>query len=77
MWARTGDYYTAVESESLILNLPSSIEETLPAEGDHSTMVKFEHEHHATFTSLIRKLRELIFKEGMEYSYLSCFPIED
>ena len=40
-WARTGEYISLVSNDSAVLRLPRDVEETVAAEGNHSTMVKF------------------------------------
>lgn len=50
----------AVGRESSVLQLPSSIEQTLSIEGDHSTMVKFDHNGNPGYTSVVRHINNAI-----------------
>ncbi|RPB13466.1 hypothetical protein P167DRAFT_115662 [Morchella conica CCBAS932] len=63
--SRSGDYFTAVESQSAVLQLPRKIAESLPAEGDHSTMVKFSNKTTSnSYTSVLKHLRNLATANG-------------
>ncbi|KAL0633622.1 hypothetical protein Q9L58_007446 [Maublancomyces gigas] len=57
-WSRSGDYFTAVDAESSVLQLPDTIEESLAVEGDHSSMVKFKHKGDQTYKSVVRYLED-------------------
>ncbi|KAF2010868.1 hypothetical protein BU24DRAFT_496047 [Aaosphaeria arxii CBS 175.79] len=57
-WARTGHYDTAVETQSALLQLPDAIEEKIPLDGDHSTMVKFNADTDAGYTSVLGRLQQ-------------------
>ncbi|KFY40005.1 hypothetical protein V495_05647 [Pseudogymnoascus sp. VKM F-4514 (FW-929)] len=57
-WERTGGYYTAVDSDSALLQLPDSVEEKIPLDADHSMMVKFDNRNDKGYTSARDKLRE-------------------
>ena len=57
-WGRTGDFFTAVDSDSALLQLPDSIEEKIPVEADHSTIVKFDARSNQCYTSVRDKLRQ-------------------
>ncbi|RPB06364.1 hypothetical protein P167DRAFT_514584, partial [Morchella conica CCBAS932] len=59
-WARTGEYYTVVERKSSILNLPSHLEDVQSAEGDHSSLVKFDNQSNHAYTTLCERLRVLL-----------------
>lgn len=50
----------AVGRESSVLQLPSSIEQTLSIEGDHSTMVKFENNGNLGYTSVVRHINGVL-----------------
>lgn len=41
-WGRTGEYMTAVETGSALLELPDSVETKIPVDADHSQIVKFD-----------------------------------
>lgn len=56
-----------------MLQLPGAIEEALPAEGDRSTMVKFKHSGHQSYTSVVRHLKNFTLDNGItnhEYALL-------
>ncbi|KAI5843119.1 ankyrin repeat-containing domain protein [Morchella snyderi] len=59
-WARTGEYYTAVERDSSILNLPRQLEDIQSAEGNHSSLVKFDNQSNHAYTTLCGRLRLLL-----------------
>lgn len=44
-WKRTGDFITAVDTDSALLQLPDFIEEKIPLDADHSMMVKFDNKN--------------------------------
>lgn len=50
----------AVGRDSSVLQLPSSIEQTLSLEGDHSTMVKFQNNGHLGYTSVVRHIKNVL-----------------
>lgn len=50
----------AVGRESSVLQLPGSIEQTLSIEGDHSTMVKFQHNANPGYTSVVRHINNVL-----------------
>ncbi|KAL5353528.1 hypothetical protein ACLOAV_001565 [Pseudogymnoascus australis] len=56
-WRRTGDFVTAVDADSALLHLPPSIEDKIPLDADHSTMVKFDNKNNRGYTSARDKLR--------------------
>jgi hypothetical protein len=60
VWARTGEFYAAVDRESSILNLPQHLEDVQSAEGDHSSLVKFKNKHNHTYTTLRDRLGVLL-----------------
>jgi hypothetical protein len=47
-----------VDPESALLQLPDSMEEKLPVDGDHYTIVKFDSKTSRTYTSVLEKLRQ-------------------
>jgi hypothetical protein len=57
-WKRTGDYITAVDTDSALLQLPDSVEEKIPVDADHSMIVKFDHRNSRAYTSARDKLRQ-------------------
>ncbi|KFY04526.1 hypothetical protein O988_00716 [Pseudogymnoascus sp. VKM F-3808] len=57
-WGRTGDYFTAVDADSALLQLPDSMEEKIPLDADHTMMVKFDNRNDKGYTSARDKLRE-------------------
>lgn len=59
-WSRSGETFTFVDQSSSVLS-PGGNELNLPAEGDHSSMVKFGYKEHSSYTSVIRFLRDLSF----------------
>jgi hypothetical protein len=42
-WSRSGEYTTAVEVRSAVLQLPDSMETKIPLNLDHSQMAKFDY----------------------------------
>ncbi|USP74943.1 hypothetical protein yc1106_02217 [Curvularia clavata] len=57
-WARTGDFVTAVDSDSALLQLPDSIEEKIPLAADHSMMVKFDSKNAQGYSSARARLMQ-------------------
>ncbi|USP82831.1 hypothetical protein yc1106_10105 [Curvularia clavata] len=57
-WKRTGDFVTVVETDSALLQLPDFIEEKIPVDADHSTIVKFDFRNHPGYTSAREKLTQ-------------------
>ncbi|OXV05498.1 hypothetical protein Egran_06734 [Elaphomyces granulatus] len=57
-WRRTGDYFTPVDTNTSLLQLPDNIEEKIPAATDHSGIVKFDGQYNATYRSALTKLRQ-------------------
>ncbi|OBT59947.1 hypothetical protein VE03_10332 [Pseudogymnoascus sp. 23342-1-I1] len=57
-WRRTGDFFTAVDSDSALLQLPDSMEDKIPLDADHSMMVKFDDEKNRGYTWARVKLRQ-------------------
>lgn len=59
-WARTGDFITAVDSDSALLQLPDSMEEKIPLDADHSMMVKFNNPNAQGYSSARDKLKQFV-----------------
>ncbi|KAM6504800.1 hypothetical protein FSOLCH5_015290 [Fusarium solani] len=57
-WRRTGDFVTAVDTDSALLQLPDSMEEKIPLDSDHSMIVKFDNKNNRGYTSARDKLRQ-------------------
>jgi 5-formaminoimidazole-4-carboxamide-1-beta-D-ribofuranosyl 5'-monophosphate synthetase len=55
-WKRTGDFVTAVDADSALLQLPK--EEKIPLDADHSMIVKFDGRNDRGYTSARDKLRQ-------------------
>lgn len=46
-----------MEAGSAVLQLPKSVEESMPVEGDHSSMVKFKHKDRGTYLVVLGHLK--------------------
>ncbi|KAF2180317.1 hypothetical protein K469DRAFT_715560 [Zopfia rhizophila CBS 207.26] len=57
-WKRTGDFVTAVDADSALLQLPDHTEEKIPLDADHSMIVKFNTKNDRGYTSARDKLRQ-------------------
>jgi hypothetical protein len=57
-WGRTGEYITAVDKNSALLQLPDSLEAKIPVDADHSHIVKFDSKNNQSYSSTVRILRE-------------------
>jgi alpha-beta hydrolase superfamily lysophospholipase len=57
-WRRTGDFVTAVDTDSALLQLPDSMEDKIPLDADHSMIVKFDSRNSHGYTSARNKLRQ-------------------
>jgi protein SERAC1 len=57
-WRRTGDFVTAVDADSALLQLPDSMEDKIPLDADHSMIVKFDNKNNRGYTSARDKLRQ-------------------
>ncbi|KAF2185579.1 hypothetical protein K469DRAFT_687903 [Zopfia rhizophila CBS 207.26] len=57
-WKRTGNFVTAVDADSALLQLPDSMEEKIPLGSDHSMIVKFDAKNNRGYTSARDKLRQ-------------------
>ncbi|KAF1996776.1 hypothetical protein P154DRAFT_442615, partial [Amniculicola lignicola CBS 123094] len=55
-WKRTGDFITAVDTESSLLQLPDYTEDKIPVDADHSMIVKFDTRNHPAYASARSKL---------------------
>jgi hypothetical protein len=55
-WQRTGDFVTAVGTDSALLQLPDSVEEKIPLNADHTMIVKFDARADPGYTSARDKL---------------------
>ncbi|KFZ13479.1 hypothetical protein V501_03685, partial [Pseudogymnoascus sp. VKM F-4519 (FW-2642)] len=57
-WGRTGEYVTAVESGSALLELPDSTEAKIPVDADHSQIVKFDNRNAEAYKTAVGYLKE-------------------
>ncbi|KAF2682375.1 hypothetical protein K458DRAFT_390862 [Lentithecium fluviatile CBS 122367] len=57
-WKRTGEFVTAVNTDSALLQLPDSIEDEVPVDADHSMMVKFDSTSRQGYSSARAKLQQ-------------------
>ncbi|KFY95938.1 hypothetical protein V498_03016 [Pseudogymnoascus sp. VKM F-4517 (FW-2822)] len=57
-WGRTGEYVTAVESDSALLELPDSTEAKIPVDADHSQIVKFDNRNAEAYKTAVGYLKE-------------------
>ena len=57
-WKRTGNFVTAVDSDSALLQLPDAMEEKIPLDADHSMMVKFDNKNARGYSSARDKLKQ-------------------
>ncbi|OCK73870.1 hypothetical protein K432DRAFT_220962, partial [Lepidopterella palustris CBS 459.81] len=55
-WKRTGDFVTAVDTDSALLQLPDHMEEKVPLRADHSLIVKFNARNDQGYRSVRDKL---------------------
>ncbi|RPB09223.1 hypothetical protein P167DRAFT_511146, partial [Morchella conica CCBAS932] len=59
--SRSGDFFTAVERESSVLQLPRKLTESLPVDADNSEMVKFASKKSSqSYTSILKHIREFV-----------------
>ncbi|KFY69545.1 hypothetical protein V496_00165 [Pseudogymnoascus sp. VKM F-4515 (FW-2607)] len=56
-WGRTGEYMTAVESGSALLELPDSTEIKIPVDADHSQIVKFDNRNAEAYKTAVGYLK--------------------
>jgi hypothetical protein len=54
------EFFTVVEKESSVLNLPSEVEAAIPVDGDHFTMIKFAYKGNTTYTSVLQKVKVVL-----------------
>ena len=71
-WRRTGDYLTAVDSGSALLDLPDRVETKIPVNADHSHIVKFVDRNDKTYKTVIRYLKEFDGEAGEIVSKRFC-----
>ncbi|KAI5778075.1 hypothetical protein EDC01DRAFT_675361 [Geopyxis carbonaria] len=64
-WSREGELALSVKAGSALLQLPDSIEEKIPVDGDHFNMVQFETPHCTTYRE-VRSIIEKILLEAPE-----------
>ncbi|KAH0538021.1 hypothetical protein FGG08_005382 [Glutinoglossum americanum] len=57
-WSRGGDYITAVDTDSAILQLPDLMEIKIPLHANHSQMVKFDSRGSQAYKSALQYLRQ-------------------
>ncbi|KFY48968.1 hypothetical protein V495_00865, partial [Pseudogymnoascus sp. VKM F-4514 (FW-929)] len=57
-WSRTGEYMTAVECGSALLELPDSTEAKIPVDADHSQIVKFDNRNAEAYKTAVGYLKE-------------------
>ncbi|RDL35197.1 uncharacterized protein BP5553_07128 [Venustampulla echinocandica] len=57
-WRRAGDFVTAVDADSALLQLPDSMEDKIPLDADHSMIVKFDNKNNRGYTSARDKIRQ-------------------
>ena len=57
---RDGDPVTAAGRNSVILGLPGDIEEAIPADKNHSDIVKFASRGDQTYEDIKYRIRELV-----------------
>lgn len=72
MWGRTGDFITAVDTDSAFLNLPDSIEAKIPVNADHSQIVKFDSRNAEAYKTAIRYLKQFEQDAGRVVSERFC-----
>ena len=57
-WKRTGNFVTAVDTDSALLQLPDHMEVKIPLHANHSTIVKFDTRNALGYKSALDKLRQ-------------------
>jgi hypothetical protein len=55
---RTGNFITAVDRESALLQLPDTVEDKIPLDTDHSMIVKFDSRNTPGYSSAREKLSQ-------------------
>ncbi|OBT63871.1 hypothetical protein VE03_06634 [Pseudogymnoascus sp. 23342-1-I1] len=76
-WRRTGDFITAVDADSALLQLPDSMEDKIPLDADHSVMVKFDNKSSRGYTSARDKLRQFEQDAPSVIAARFCTQLED
>ncbi|MCJ1429383.1 hypothetical protein MMC29_007297, partial [Sticta canariensis] len=56
-WQRTGEFVTAVDTDSALLQLPDYMEHKIPLPADHSMIVKFDSKSASGYRSALDRLR--------------------
>ncbi|KAF3157631.1 hypothetical protein TWF569_000196 [Orbilia oligospora] len=75
-YARRGEDILVVKQSSAELRI-RNFEETIPAEANHSTIVKFEDPHNGTYTNIRHRLREVIRRPKSRDAVQINLPIAD
>ncbi|KAL1615287.1 hypothetical protein SLS56_011861 [Neofusicoccum ribis] len=57
-WERTGEFITAVDIDSALLQLPDTVEKKLPVRANHSTIVKFDSKEDGGYRTAITLLQK-------------------
>lgn len=57
-WSRSGDFITAVDPHSALLQLPDHQEVKISVDADHSAIVKFDSRVNSTYRSALKYLKE-------------------
>ncbi|OBT52166.1 hypothetical protein VE04_08056, partial [Pseudogymnoascus sp. 24MN13] len=70
-WGRTGEYMTAVESGSALLELPDSTEIKIPVDADHSQIVKFDNRNAEAYKTAVGYLK--VFEQDARKVVLDRF----
>ncbi|KAH8682822.1 hypothetical protein BGZ60DRAFT_205902 [Tricladium varicosporioides] len=63
-WGRTGEYMTAVETGSALLELPDNTEVKIPVDADHSQIVKFDSRNFETYKMAVGYLKQFEHDAG-------------
>ncbi|KAL9625383.1 MAG: hypothetical protein Q9160_000446 [Pyrenula sp. 1 TL-2023] len=63
-WKRTGNFITVVDPEASMLHLPDHMEEKVPLDVDHSSIVKFSSKEVVGYKSTMRRLKEFERVQG-------------
>ncbi|KAL7270520.1 hypothetical protein RUND412_006774 [Rhizina undulata] len=56
-FSRSGNYRSALDTDSALLHLPKNLEETIPVDADHTNMVKFEYKC-GTYDDVVKRVRK-------------------
>ncbi|KAL7270570.1 hypothetical protein RUND412_006716 [Rhizina undulata] len=59
-WKRTGDYKTTLDTDSALLHLSKLLEETIPVDSDHTSMVKFEDNLDTTYRYVVERIAKYV-----------------